>query len=895
MIMTRFLRALLPVFCTALLLASCEKEPTVEPDPQPDPQPTAPYISVSPNGTVSFPSEGGDVKFTINTNLGTFGYSFSKRDWMRAAFDQSDGKDCVVITLQANTSGEERSNDVTFYAARESGGEREAEVKVKVVQAPMAGGGVPKVETSVQVDFGGGSQSVAGCEILTSAGSFTASGNGAVPVSVLIAGGIPQPTLVCNAKGDVVLMARDIRTSATDITVDVRSSALAMVTMYPLFAPVLGESEFGQLKEMIMGASSYAAFEKQVADVVKAGKPLFDTANKNLNAALETLLNEVCLSPDTKPLTKVANVGGIEGEGPFKVEVNGKRVSISNCGLTPMYEGAVYDPDDNKVADLNIPAGEDYGLTSLYFRYGNMKYGDPVVFDFSNLSPEGEYLLYFSRLTTSAKVDLAVNVMCNFLDVLGAKLSCAQMKTLQGAIAQYLVARGMALVQMLADGKATFGEIIEAVSAAMLDFVQSEYFIKVAEGTTAAAIQAACKKLSLSVTIYCGVRGGANALGRTYCLIESPGEISFCLCHVGKQPLSSCSYVTVELVSGDKQKDVSQKWLDDPIVVKVKTGNNTNPAPYFIVRFTVLDGGGQVSETEVYTDDDLQASTWWMLGQECETQVLVVDVLDPVTRGVISEEHLFVSATATDINLNKAPIPMEMQGEWRWTREDKEMKPIEITLTEHTATFRNLEDPRYDFTGISVWFEVETLPSGSVDNHIRFYDIDPATGDCEMFLRNVNLHFSEVTNTKTLFVDDVWGQGFGDFCLIPADGPLPNWLWDEFAKEWDDDEYHEMYEVDIDLFGGGNTRDLLNYFYDLKYDVKIAIYVDDPPEPVRFVHTGWNIFGYEIGDVYLVGSGECLMKGAQMSKSLDGVVLHVDDLYGPRGSVDLFGCGIADF
>ena len=138
---SRSLRALLSGLCLAFVLASCEKEPPYEPTPEPDPTPAQLTISVSPSGTVVFPAEGGSVDFRIKTNADYYGYSFTKKDWMSAAFDKEKDYNCIVITLTANDSGEERSNVVTFYGSSEKNGEHEVETKVKVVQPAKSGSG----------------------------------------------------------------------------------------------------------------------------------------------------------------------------------------------------------------------------------------------------------------------------------------------------------------------------------------------------------------------------------------------------------------------------------------------------------------------------------------------------------------------------------------------------------------------------------------------------------------------------------------------------------------------------------------------------------------------------------------------------------------------------------
>jgi hypothetical protein len=139
---TRLIRALIGGLSLAFLMVSCEEEPLdPTPVPDPEPKPVTYSISVTPNGTVEVPAEGGMVEFKITTsNTDYYGYTFPKRDWMSGAIEKD--RKVIVITFLANDSGSERSNEVTFFGQLEGAKDDEYVVteKVKVVQAAKEGG-----------------------------------------------------------------------------------------------------------------------------------------------------------------------------------------------------------------------------------------------------------------------------------------------------------------------------------------------------------------------------------------------------------------------------------------------------------------------------------------------------------------------------------------------------------------------------------------------------------------------------------------------------------------------------------------------------------------------------------------------------------------------------------
>ncbi len=738
-----FFRTLSLIVISAITAIACEgiiEEPGHYNPTPPDPGPQTPSytITVTPNGTVNIPAEGGTKEFTIKTNAPYYGYSFTKKDWMKGSIDSD--KMAVVITFTANDSGAERSNEVTFYGKEKDADDYLVSEKVKVVQPALATAKAGEFSTTASLNFGDASISGQGCEVLTTTGSYAA-GASSANINLVDNAEVPQLTLVYNENGDVLMFSRDLCPAGTQVSVDARSSALGLVTMYPLFAPVVGKNEFTELKKMILNASTFSALEQEAKAIIRAKKPLFAKTNTGLINALENLLNEVCIDPEDKP-RRISSISGISGEGPFLINMEGRKLSIRTCCLTPMYSGFVYDSDGDLVEEMNLPAGEDYGITSYWFRE-NMGYNPPVTFDFSG-RPDGEYTFFFSRETRDAQLDFYANVMCNLLDVIGARLSGYNPKNAKEEAVKFLMAKGLSLPGLFnGDGEVTTAEAIEFIWGLTLDWASSSF----TGAVKYKALQAIANKINPAMAMYYGVKGSSNGLARLYFRISTPPTLTFCLCSREAMPITACGYVTLELVSGGGQSARAGEVLDNPIKVRVNTGNSQNAPDMFLIRFSVISGEGEVTEEHVYTDR-LRAQTWWILGPEGSGQMLQVDALDPASGGVVSEEPLFVHATCTDAgDYDKDPVPTKLQGVWRMSLSDIHAEPVTITLGEQTASYYDPADPNRNFSNYPVYSEA--LSGGKY--HIRFYDSPVADGSDQIFLENI-----QMLNNKIFDVSKVW-------------------------------------------------------------------------------------------------------------------------------------------
>ena len=840
------------------LLPSCWEE---DPDPEPDPveEPAAATVTLTPSGTLELPAEGGSAEVRVKVSTSYYKWSKSKVDWMTIASDKTETKyNKLVVTAQPNATGATRSTSITVWASID-GDSKDAEATLKIVQKSTDTGATEPnaISVSCSIDFGSSSVSAKGCELLTLTGTTILDGNNPGSVQVLSDNHTPCLTLLCGKDGEVLMMARDIYSDGGKLELNARSTALAYVTAHPLFAPVKGVMPFGELKSMILGSPLYSAFESQIAKAIKAGKPIFDSSNKALIGALEDLMNNLCVDASAKPATKATSVEGLTGVGHLNVWVEGKTLKVQNPGIAPMYEGFVYDSDGNEVGRLDVPAGNDYGITDIVFRRditGNEVAG------FSLAGCEGQYNFFFTRDTQNARMDFAVRWFCSSLDILGAGLSTAEMQSLRGAVLQFIAVRAAALEQMLFSGTYTYGELIEFTYNFIQDFLASPYFLELCQGAAAKALQASAAKLSKVVTIYCALRGSTNVIARYYSMIDSPHTVEFCLCSSGSLPLFPCGYVKLELISGDRQADVSRKWLDEPIKVKVDPGNNDNAPNYFIVRFTVHSGEGVVAMSEVYTDYKLEAKTYWMLGQECFMQILKVEVLDPATGGVISEEPLYVTAFATDVEDDdpQNTIPESLQGEWveALSSADKAAgkKPIEIKLTKNTASYYDPNKPDLTFNGFSVWYEEDVSWHGGHWGGCIFFTDEE---DMEGGLKNARFLMGVSEYSGFMDVGLLYGYKENEpgcsATFIPKDWD-DHWIIDSWeGVSWKDSASGRVDNIYINIYYLSDyhapDQPILASLYD--YHEKIPSFQDVEVRIVRTSDTSADLYFVEDGALFM--------------------------------------------
>ena len=765
------LLSLAALLALAFSFAACTPEDVLDIFDDDDDNKTEYIFSVTPNGTVTFPAEGGSVEFKITTNAPIYGRVIDQADWISAIFDKSKSFNCIVITLAENSTNQERRTVVTFYAQEESSDKHVKEVKVTLVQ-PALTGELPSMDLNGTIDFGA-NINTAGYTVVTildeqpvDGKSFTAT---AVPSADL-----PQPVVVCNASGDVVMMSREPYTEGDKAKIDARSTALALATMYPLFAPVKGAYEVNMMKTMFLGATTWNAFEEEVAKLIRAGKPILDSRNTGMKEALNALFDEVCVEQPVYPMTRAdqpTKVYGSNNERPFKMEISGHTVKFFSYALTPMYEGKLYAalslPGEEPVATLDIPAGTSYGVTDLYSRWGKLTWFEAATFNFDTLpetAGEGEFIFDFSRVSDKAQLDFAVNFFCDMLDIVGAGLGTIGTNKVKQAVAKWMTQRGVSITQMIMSGQYTTPEFFEFIFTGIQDFLTSKEFVEVAGVLASASAKALAKKLSPVTTVYSLIRGSSNTIMRAHFRLSTPEHVTIHLCYQEAFPLNACNFVTLEVVSGNNQQGLSNEYLEKPVRIRVNTKGVENASSSYYLRFSVEDGsGGEPMDEMVYTFD-LEGETFWQLGDQMREQHMIVEALDFATGQVVSAQPLELTAVATDINeTTKAPIPEVLQGKWVQKEGTYTGEPIVVELHKYKASFHDPKHASFDFTSRDVWYKPEVFFDGGMYNMVYFDETDSSTGQYKIFLKGTSVSGS------TLYVTDMYGPT--GYCeLVSEDG-----------------------------------------------------------------------------------------------------------------------------
>ena len=874
-ILSHFSPLSLLVVLAGLLVPACTApvEEPIKEDDKPIDKPVTPSVSTTPSGTIEIPAEGGTVEIKIQVNTSYYRYTVSKVEWISTVIDKSKDYNCMVVTVQPNTTTEERSMKLSFWASKD-GDSKDAETSVLVHQAAGAEPHPNAVSVQAAVDLGGGDPT--GYELHTLAGDYTLSGSEAA-VQTLSDGNTPQLNMITDKNGEVVLLSRDIYANGASLALSPRTTATALVTMHPAFAAIRGAEHYQRLVSMAQGTTAFAKLEQAVEAAVKAGKPVLDAGNTALMNAYDEALD--ALYEAIVPSTRFSEVFGLDGnEEPFRVDVEGKQVSIYYKGLSPMYEGAIYYEDGRKLDNLDIPAGGDLGVTDIFYP-DQLYWRDRVMYDFSGITqthPE-TFKFSFDRGTKKAVINLAVNLVCSGLDVVGATVSTFDAKNLTAAATQFFLSRDISLIQLMMSGSYTKTEILEALYGAIADFVASPFFTNLCTAASAATVQFYVKKLSPVVTVYCALRGSTNLNLRALFCLSTPLKVTFSLKNQGSLPLFVGGYAKPELVFGNNQEGHSQEALPTPIVIKVNTGENKNPAPGFIVRFTVVEGGGWVEDVEKYTNDRMEALTRWYLGQDSVNQVLEVDVIDPISGGTINDLPLEVCAKATDLGeITLEPVPEQFRGKWQRFDQGEGEGAILLTLNAQSASYENPDHPEYNFNGVQIGSVMR--PQMKEVFYDLYFNVPDVSGKepYEPFLKSIRLMDGY---DNVLIVGKGYVGGESEVYNKVVEKDLPDWCdgcW------W---SANECLYVDM-----GNDVDGKGYALIRLFDTSIWNYIYYAEnERVFFFHTGY-VGDREKGDIRRVSDGATLISDCYLDA--DGN-LYAGDVCG-LGSYTLY-MGLADF
>ena len=146
-----------------------------------------------------------------------------------------------------------------------------------------------------------------------------------------------QTFVVSDEAGNVYLMARSLSTGARagngqEIAINVHTTALGMVSMYPLFAPMKGD-DYVAITSMITASPYWQAFYDEVDKAVRGQRNLFDESNESLMAAFGDLIDDLCKSENQV----FESADSVYQWTPYIASVQSTRAVHENNSIYPFY------------------------------------------------------------------------------------------------------------------------------------------------------------------------------------------------------------------------------------------------------------------------------------------------------------------------------------------------------------------------------------------------------------------------------------------------------------------------------------------------------------------------------------------------------------------------------
>ena len=97
--------------------------------------------------------------------------------------------------------------------------------------------------------------------------------------------------------------------NVNEISIDVETSAIALATLHPLFAPLKGD-DYNTIVSKIENSPKYLAFYQEVEKIIKDNNDLFDKSNEALINSLEELYDDILSDIDFDAYQNVQHLCG---------------------------------------------------------------------------------------------------------------------------------------------------------------------------------------------------------------------------------------------------------------------------------------------------------------------------------------------------------------------------------------------------------------------------------------------------------------------------------------------------------------------------------------------------------------------------------------------------------
>ena len=458
-------------------------------------------------------------------------------------------------------------------------------------------------------------------------------------------------TFIVENNNEVYLMSRTPVLNGQSIDLSIQSTAIAMVTMHPLFSPV-GREDYATLTNLIVGSPKYQEFYDEVAKTISNKRHLYDESNEDMLIAFSNLMEELCgetedngnyddsLDEIENTETRSINTRAVYQHSQINptyidAQINGNTLSLRTVWVTPSYYGTVSQPN-GRVVNRVIPSRSDFGIMDLAFNRTTR--GEPMEYNFSD---EGSYRFNFSRVNAEATLDFYMRIAGSILSTLGLSIDGSDDAIVEAA-------------KYISNAITAAGSGVSDADMSALDWLGIAYDAAINQISTTGKLGSHTfsqtfinfsKVLASSFNWYNKIKGAANLGLRLAYAFDAPETIDFCLCYYENE-VTTCTEASLYKVDGDGQIGYANQKLLLPLTVYVQTigddGMYYESSSYHRIKFEVISGGGEVEFDLVSADNSNQASTYWKLGEEGEQKVKAT-VVDIITDKEISEPVYFTA------------------------------------------------------------------------------------------------------------------------------------------------------------------------------------------------------------------------------------------------------------
>lgn len=487
-----------------------------------------------------------------------------------------------------------------------------------------------------------------------------------------------QSFVVYDKNFNVLLMSRAPIDRNENVELSIESTALALVTMYPLFSPMKSD-EYDEVITLIKNSDKFSELQSEVENVVKAKRNLYDDSNEALLNAFDNLIDDLCINIENDQLVNDKGIADFPTRAicespkvaPFYAEINKNVLTLRNKNLAPSYYGTVTHANGT-VDDIAVLSRDDRGALDILKSKDEYDLGPKCNYTFKQ---DGEYRFNLSRINTAATIDFYSRLTHNLLAALGLDLDKVFIRDAAFAIEFAMAHRGIGVYDPFISPM----EYLGIGYSVLLEYLQKKYVSK-------EVVMSTLKFLSGTWNWYNKIKGIGNAAVRMiYSLTARPLEVNFCLCYYNGT-VSSCVECSLLKYGGDKQTGEKWEQLPKPLTVFVSTVSNDGKtgiiSPYHKVKFEVVSGGGSVSQELVSPNNENFASTNWTVGEKGEQKVKVTvvniitnqDASQPVyfTADLDIEEDTYMSVQCPacivldEFTLNESPVPPGDSGFDTW-------------------------------------------------------------------------------------------------------------------------------------------------------------------------------------------------------------------------------------